>query len=173
MSVNRQALKHIRQHAKKSQTRAGGKTVHIPVGNLVLLKDHPKGQKQNSEKLQVLSCLSSLPIISTQYKLYTIFKQEGAKRTVNRQQLFDLKRSQEDQITANPSIEGPRYEPKLKNLKPPQICHPNGTKSKNKAAPVSTSSVEINTQSGSRGHLGLGQWAGNLVGNVKDAQSNR
>ena len=34
MSANRQALKHIKQSAKKSQ---------IPIGNLVLLRDHPEG----------------------------------------------------------------------------------------------------------------------------------
>ena len=41
MNANRQALKHIKQSAKKSQSRTGGKTLHIPVGNLVLLRDHP------------------------------------------------------------------------------------------------------------------------------------
>ena len=43
MSANRQALKNIRQSIKKSQTRAGGKTLHIAIGNLVLLTDHPEG----------------------------------------------------------------------------------------------------------------------------------
>ena len=43
MSMNRQALKHIKQSAKKSQSTAGGKTLHILVGNSVLLRDHPKG----------------------------------------------------------------------------------------------------------------------------------
>ena len=46
MSVKRQALKHIKQSATKGQTRTGGKTLHIPVGNLVLLRDHPKGPQQ-------------------------------------------------------------------------------------------------------------------------------
>ena len=32
MSVNRQALKHIKQSAKKSQIRTGGKSLQIPVG---------------------------------------------------------------------------------------------------------------------------------------------
>ena len=36
MSANRWALKHIKQSAKMIQTRAGGRTLHIPVGNLVL-----------------------------------------------------------------------------------------------------------------------------------------
>ena len=31
---------------KKSQATASGKTLHIPVGNLVLLRDHPEGQKK-------------------------------------------------------------------------------------------------------------------------------
>ena len=44
MSGNRQALKHIRSSAKMSQTTAGGKTLCIPVGDLVLLRDHPEGQ---------------------------------------------------------------------------------------------------------------------------------
>ena len=36
------------------------------------------------------------------------------------------------------------------------------------AAPESTKSVELNTQSGPRGHLGLGQWVSNLVGTIKN-----
>ena len=46
MSVNRQALKHIKQSAKKSQIRTGGKSLQIPIGNLVLLRDHPEGQNK-------------------------------------------------------------------------------------------------------------------------------
>ena len=55
MSVNRQALKHTEQSAKKSQTRAGDKTLHIPVGNLVLLQDHPEGcnKIQNNHKSEL------------------------------------------------------------------------------------------------------------------------
>ena len=44
MSVNRQALKHIKQSAKKSQIRTGGKSLQIPIGNLDLLRDHPQGE---------------------------------------------------------------------------------------------------------------------------------
>ena len=53
MSVNRQALKHIKQSAKRSQARTGGKTLHIPVGNLVLLQDHPEGCNKISGQLQI------------------------------------------------------------------------------------------------------------------------
>ena len=43
MIMNRQALKHIKQRAKKSQSRTSCKTLHIPIGNLVLLRAHPEG----------------------------------------------------------------------------------------------------------------------------------
>ena len=46
MSANRQALKHIKQSAKKSQIRTGGKSLQIPIGNLVLLRDHPEGRNK-------------------------------------------------------------------------------------------------------------------------------
>ena len=46
MSANRQASKHIKQSAKKSQTRPGGKPPYILVGNLVLLRDHQTGQNK-------------------------------------------------------------------------------------------------------------------------------
>ena len=42
-SANRHALQHIKQIAKQSVARAGVKPLQIPVGNLVLLRDHPEG----------------------------------------------------------------------------------------------------------------------------------
>ena len=43
-SANQHAPKYIKQMAKQSVARAGGKSLQIPVGNLVLLRDHPEGQ---------------------------------------------------------------------------------------------------------------------------------
>ena len=40
LSVNRHALKRIKQSAEKSVSQAGGKDLEIPIGNLVLLHDH-------------------------------------------------------------------------------------------------------------------------------------
>ena len=37
------------------------------------------------------------------------------------------------------------------------------------AAPVFVQSVETDTQSEQKGHLGLGQWVGNLLGIIRDA----
>ena len=65
-------------------------------------------------------------------------------KTVNRQQLFDLKKSQVDPVTSDPSIKGPKFDPKLKkNDTKPQICHPYGTRSKTKAAPISVQSIDF------------------------------
>ena len=139
------------------------------IANLILLRDHPEGWNKIQDNYK-----SKLFVIVTHHKDPNVYitqslKKKEPKRTVNRQQLFNLIKSQEDQITADPSIKEPKYEPKWKNLKNPQICHPYGTRSKTKAAPISTKSVEINTQSRSRGHLDLCQWVSNLVGTVKDA----
>ena len=46
LAANRHALKRIKQSAKKSVSQTGGKDLKIPVGNLVLLHDHPEGQNK-------------------------------------------------------------------------------------------------------------------------------
>ena len=72
MSVNRQALKHIKQSAKKSQTRTGGKTLHIPVGNLVLLRDHPEGHNkiQDNYKSELFAIVDHHKVIHPVCTLY-------------------------------------------------------------------------------------------------------
>ena len=92
MSTNRQALKHIKQSAKKSQIRMGGKTLHIPVGILVLLKDHLEACNKIQDNYK-----SELFIIVDHHKdpnVYIIqsLDKKGPKKTVNRQQLLDLKK---------------------------------------------------------------------------------
>ena len=117
MSVNRWALKHIKQSAKKSQIRTGGKTLQIPVGKLVLLRDHPKGCNKIQDNYK-----SKLFIIVNHHKdpnVYIIqsLDKKGPKKTVNRQQLFDLKKSKGDPLTSDPSIKGPKFDPKVKKIK--------------------------------------------------------
>ena len=91
MSANRWALKHISQSARKSQTRASGRTLHIPLGNLVLLTDHPEGQNKIQDNYK-----SELFVTVAHHKdpnVYVIhsINMKGPKRIVNRQQLFDPK----------------------------------------------------------------------------------
>ena len=78
MSANRQALKHIRQSAKKSRARAGDKTLYILVGNLVLLRDHPEGGNkiQDNFKSKWFVVIDQGP----QCVHHTVIKQEGANK---------------------------------------------------------------------------------------------
>ena len=115
MSVNRQALKYIKQSAKKSQIRTGGKSLQILIGNLVLLRDHLKGCNiiQDSYKPEPFVIVNHHKDPSV-YIIQPLDK-KGPKKTVNRQQLFDLKKSQGDSLTSDPSIKGPKFDPKVKN----------------------------------------------------------
>ena len=44
IAVNKHTLKNIKQSAKKTVFNVGGSTLKMPIGNLVLLQDHPNGQ---------------------------------------------------------------------------------------------------------------------------------
>ena len=170
MSMRRQALKCIKQSAKKSQIRTGGKTLHIPVGNLVLLRDHPEGHNKIQDNFK-----SKLFVIVEHHNdpnVYIIqsLDKKGPKKMVNRQQLFDLKKSQRDPITSDPSIKGPKFDPKVRKLDgSPQIGHNYETRSKTKAASASVQSVKPDTHFEQREHSGLGQWVGQFFVSVKDA----
>ena len=84
MSANRQALQYIKQSTKKSQIRTGGKSCQIPIGNLVLLRDHPKGCNKIQDNYK-----SELFVIVDHHKdpnVYIIqsLNKKGPKKTVNR-----------------------------------------------------------------------------------------
>ena len=72
--------------------------------------------------------------------------------------MFDLKKSQGDPLTSDPSIKGPKFDPKVKKVNQPQICHPYGTRSKTKATSASVQSVIPDTHFEQRGHSGLWLW---------------
>ena len=94
---------------------------------------------------------------------------KGPKEAVNRQQLFDLNKSQVDPTTSDPSIKGPKFDPKLKKLNDKlQITHNYGTRSKTKAASASVQSGEPDTHHEQRGHSGLGQWVRQFFGSIKE-----
>ena len=94
---------------------------------------------------------------------------KGPKKTINRQQVFDLKKSQGDHLTFDHSIKGPKFDPKVKKLKEPQIFHPYGTRSQTKAASASVQLFVPDTHFEQRGHSGLGQRVRQFFGSVKEA----
>ena len=83
--------------------------------------------------------------------------------------MFDLKKSQEDPTTSDPSIKGPKFDLKVKKFDKPQIGHNYGTWSKTKAASASVQSAEPDVHYEQRGHSGLGQWVGQFFGSVRKA----
>ena len=48
-----------------------------------------------------------------------------------------------DPITSDPSIKGLKFDPKLKKISKPQVCHLYGTRSKTKVTPVFVQSADI------------------------------
>ena len=152
--------------------RTGGKSLQIPIGNLVLLRDHSEGCNKIQDNYK-----SEPFVVIGHHKdpnVYIIqpLDKKGPKKVVNRWQLFDLKKSQGDPLTSDPSIKGPKFDPKVRKLKDdkkPQISHPYGTRSKTKATSASVQSVIPDTYFEQRGHSGLSQWVGQFFGSVKEA----
>ena len=56
LAVNRWALKGIKASAEKSVFWAGGKALEIPIGNLVLLRDHPEGHNKIQDNYKNTLC---------------------------------------------------------------------------------------------------------------------
>ena len=130
--------------AEKSVSQAGGKALNIPIGNLVLLCDHPKGQNkiQDSYKneLFVMESQHQDPNVCTIKPL----NGKGPMHKVNWQELFDLQKTQGSDKPSDPAPN--TILPTLLVKKPtrgsitPQQTHPSGTRSKTQANTILQSS---------------------------------
>ena len=69
LAVNWHALKRIKQNAEKSVSRAGGKDLTIPIGNLVLLHDHLEGQNKIQDNYK-----SKLFIVESKHRDPNVYK---------------------------------------------------------------------------------------------------
>ena len=156
LAANRRALKRIKQSVEKSVYWAGGKDLEIPIGNLVLLHDHPEDQNKIQDHYK-----SKLFVMESKYQDPNVYKikplcRKGPMCMVNRWQLFDLQKSLGDNLL-HPAPD--TYLPimltqKLTNTKVPQITHPYGTGSKTKVDSASlTTSYEDEKCSGVIGNL--------------------
>ena len=92
--MDRCALKRIKQSVEKSVSQAGGKTLNIPIGNLVLLHDHPESQNKIQD-----NCKSELFVMESKHQdtnVYNIrqLSGKGPVHMVSQWQLFDLQNSQ-------------------------------------------------------------------------------
>ena len=150
--ANRRALRHIKASVKKNHDRYGGKDLLIPVGNLVLLRDHPEGrhkiQDVNKSTLFVVTGLHKDPI--TYY--IKPMEEKGPVKTVNRRQLHDLGITQEEEeqlreaefaTGADPVPSAPVYIPKLKKSKEKKTNHDYALRSLGPVADAKVASVEL------------------------------
>ena len=137
LAANRQALKRIKTSAEKSVSQAGGKALDIPVGNLVLLCDHPEGCNKIQDNYK-----NELLVIESKYQDPNVYiikphNGKGPMHMVNQQQLFDLQKTQGSDMPSSPVPD--TILPTLIVKKPtrglttPQHMHAYGTRSKTQA----------------------------------------
>ena len=126
LHANKRAQKNIRATNAKNRKAAGGKDLIIPVGNLVLLHDHPKGRNkiQDNNKDQIY-------IITGHHDNRNAYfvKPLGSKcqpKQVNRRGMFDLgimenqefkRQKQENEKEEDETSELPLYNPAVSRKK--------------------------------------------------------
>ena len=89
-------MKGIHKSTKRNRDRTGGKDITIPVGNQVLLRDHPEGcnKIQDRYKTDVYIVVGHHPQEPNVYYIQLLNSSKpGQPKVVNRRQLYDLKRS--------------------------------------------------------------------------------
>ena len=122
VSANKRAQKNIKATNAKKRKNAGGKDLVIPVGNLVLLRDHPEGRNkiQNKNKDQIYIVTGH-----HEYKNAYWVKPLGSKgqsKQVNRREMFDLgitkeqeldRKKQEEEEEEDKESDLPLYKPSV------------------------------------------------------------
>ena len=93
MHVNKQALKFINKSNKRNKSQTAGKELVIPIGNHVLLRDHPEGRNkiQNRFKSDVYVVVDHHKEPNVYYIRLLSADKDSQPKVVNRGQLFDLK----------------------------------------------------------------------------------
>ena len=139
INTNKHAQKNIKATNAKNCKVVGGKDLIIPVGNLILLRDHPEGRNkiQNNNKDQIYIVTGH-----HEYKNAYYVKPLGSKsqpKQVNRCELFDLKiteeqelecQKQEEEEEENKDANLPLYKPSVARRKEVIEPHPYNLRSR-------------------------------------------
>ena len=101
LNANKQALKLINKSMKCNKDRTGRKELTIPVGNHVLLHDHPEGQNkiQNRYKSDIYVVVGHHKEPNVYYIQLLNLDKKGLPKVVNQHQLFDLNCSSPPSVT--------------------------------------------------------------------------
>ena len=130
-------IKKDKKSAEKSVSWARGKALEIPIGNLVLLHDHPEGH--NKIQGNYKNVLFGIELKHQDPNVYIIkpCNGKGPMCTVNWQQLFNLHKSQGSDMPSNPASDTNLpillVKKPIGGLTTPQHVHPYGTRSKTQA----------------------------------------
>ena len=123
LMANKRAMKNIKATEARNKRIAKGKDLDVPVGNLVLLRDHPEGrhkiQDKNKSELYVIVRKGEWP----NNFWIKLLGSHATPKEVNRWQIFDIGTTQEgladrkeeredEKEEQEPAI--PRYNPKAK-----------------------------------------------------------
>ena len=128
VQANRRALKSIQARAKINERSSGDKDFDIPIGNLVLLRDHPEGRNKTQDDYK-----PDLFEVTGKHSDPNAFfvkplDGKGPVKQVNRRQMFDLgvmererREGESDQIEEDPEVpKAPAYHPRVKIATKPQ-----------------------------------------------------
>ena len=155
LHANKQALKSIKQSVQRNKNHTGGKPLDIPIGNHVLLRDHPEGRNkiQDRYKSDVYVVVGHHAEPNVYYIQLLNTDKPGPPKAVNRRQLFDLNctsppseaTSPNGDFAVIPSFLHPKSTSKLHNLNTTDLPdHHYNTRSKRKAA-TAVRQAEVNT----------------------------
>ena len=128
VQANKRALKSIQARAKVNERSSGDKDFDIPIGNLVLLRDHPEGRNKIQDDYK-----PDLFEVTGKHSDRNAFfvkplDGKGPVKQVNRRQMFDLgvtererREGESDQIEEDPEVpKAPVYHPRVKIATKPQ-----------------------------------------------------
>ena len=121
--ANKRAMKNIKAVEAKNKQTSKGKDLDVPVGNLVLLRDHPEGhnkiQDRNKSELYVVIRKGECP---NNFWIKPLGSNATPKE-VNRWQIFDIgmteeglaeQREEKENEKEDPEPAIPQYDPKSK-----------------------------------------------------------
>ena len=128
VQANKRALKSIQARAKVNERSSGDNDFDIPIGNLVLLRDHPEGRNKIQDDYK-----PDLFEVTGKHSDPNAFfvkplDGKGPVKQVNRRQMFDLgvtererREGESDQIEEDPEVpKAPVYHPRVQIATKPQ-----------------------------------------------------
>ena len=141
VQANKRALKSIKARAKVNERHSGNKDLDIPIGNLVLLRDHPEGRNkiQDDYKPDLFEVVGKHQDPNAFY--VKPIDGKGPAKQVNRRQMFDLgvmeqEKEERDSEQIKDDLEvptAPVYNPRAKPATKIPTKHPYNLRSKGPA----------------------------------------